>query len=528
MDTDKLFIPMEKEFPSVTTEFVLEEDFIIPDTKPDLNRILLHNCEIICSDTRVQDQKVVVNGQLHFSILYAPEPNGPVLKSLEGTMAFDEQLPMDGVCSSDTIETHLHIEDFTIHIINSRKCNLHALVSFTGVKYELYDLELPNMLEDTVPSADRTSLKENSKDLVTQSKDISFLELTTQKKDLCRLREEIRLPDNFPSIEELLWSRITLGDVEMTPANQKISFSCNLHAFFLYLGEGEEAPIRYLEQTIPYSTVLDCTSSETGLLPNIHYQLSSSMVEPRPDADGEIRVFVVEQSLSVSIRLYRERQISILADVFHCKKDCLLTKQNVTLHRLCQHNCSKQTIQGRFPLVTSQEILQLIYPNCNLQVETPRITEEGLELYGSLEVQSLYLGDQDQCPYNSLSASIPFQHTILIPGMEESALCAVHVSFDKVHITSFSATEAELSAQVTYEILVTIPYQEQIITGLGYQEFTPEQRKRLPGIVLYTVKSGDTLWQLAKRYSLPLKRIREDNHLTDDVLSAGQKLLLMR
>ncbi|MDX1643804.1 MAG: LysM peptidoglycan-binding domain-containing protein, partial [Thermoanaerobaculia bacterium] len=46
------------------------------------------------------------------------------------------------------------------------------------------------------------------------------------------------------------------------------------------------------------------------------------------------------------------------------------------------------------------------------------------------------------------------------------------------------------------------------------------------GEITYTVRSGDSLWSLAKRYGTTVDRIRQDNGLTNNVLQPGQKLTL--
>jgi nucleoid-associated protein YgaU len=52
--------------------------------------------------------------------------------------------------------------------------------------------------------------------------------------------------------------------------------------------------------------------------------------------------------------------------------------------------------------------------------------------------------------------------------------------------------------------------------------------KRLPGICGYIVKSGDTLWDIAKRYYTTIERIMETNKLASESLKPGMKLLITR
>ena len=52
--------------------------------------------------------------------------------------------------------------------------------------------------------------------------------------------------------------------------------------------------------------------------------------------------------------------------------------------------------------------------------------------------------------------------------------------------------------------------------------------KNLPGMVIYMVKEGDSLWQIGKEYYIPVEAIKTMNGLTKDEIQPGDKLLLMK
>lgn len=517
MDLNKQLVHMEKEYPSVSTEFVIEEDLIIPDSKPDIVQILLHRNDLFISETRIQDQKINICGTLHFSMLYSPEGNMGILNCIQGEIPFDEQIQMDGITASDNIQVTADVEDLNIRIINSRKCNLHALISLSAVKYELYDLSLPIPFDSIDDS-----------NFIQKTKNLEFLELATLKKDICRIREEIRLPDNFPCIDTMLWNNVSLNDVEIIPANGKLSLSCNLQIFFIYAGEGEDRPVRYLEQTIPFSTSLECNTSEPGMVPNITYQISSSQVDVRNDSDGEARIVSTEQILDLNIRLYNENKITILEDLYHCKQECKLIQKNAIFQELCEHITSRQNIQGISKISSGNNVLQLVYPSCQLTTDTPKIIDHGIEICGSLQVQSLYLSSSDEIPYDSFTTTIPFCHQIEINDITEDALSSVMISLDKVTLSSISSNEEEINASVNYEILVTRPAKEELIENYICSDFDTDKINQMPSMVIYVVKPGDSLWKIAKHYHVSVDSIMADNNLTCDLIMPGQKLLIVR
>ncbi len=43
---------------------------------------------------------------------------------------------------------------------------------------------------------------------------------------------------------------------------------------------------------------------------------------------------------------------------------------------------------------------------------------------------------------------------------------------------------------------------------------------------IYTVQSGDNLWQISRRFNTTVNELRRLNNLTSDILSIGQTLLI--
>ena len=61
-----------------------------------------------------------------------------------------------------------------------------------------------------------------------------------------------------------------------------------------------------------------------------------------------------------------------------------------------------------------------------------------------------------------------------------------------------------------------------IIVGQKLKVYPPESG----GDVVYTVKDGDNLTKIAKKYNVTVDYIKKKNNLKSDILKAGQKLKL--
>ena len=59
---------------------------------------------------------------------------------------------------------------------------------------------------------------------------------------------------------------------------------------------------------------------------------------------------------------------------------------------------------------------------------------------------------------------------------------------------------------------------------IGQQLIIPVNEQMSEGVAIYTVKPGDSLYSIAKKYDTTVVRIKELNNLTSDLLSIGQQL----
>ena len=163
---------------------------------------------------------------------------------LESGIPFEEKLNMQGVSAADTVTAQGEVEDLSIGLINSRKLNIQSVITLTAKTEELYDEEIPIALP-------MLSEEENVEYCKTP---IRLAEIVICKNDIFRIREEVSLPGGYPNFFQILWSSVTLGDMEWKVTSEKIILQGEVHIFVLYEGEGEDHPIRTFESVLPFGS----------------------------------------------------------------------------------------------------------------------------------------------------------------------------------------------------------------------------------------------------------------------------------
>ena len=59
-------------------------------------------------------------------------------------------------------------------------------------------------------------------------------------------KEEIPLPSSYPNIYQILWSNVSLRDVEFKPQEEKLAVQGDIQVFVLYEAEGGGAVYSFL------------------------------------------------------------------------------------------------------------------------------------------------------------------------------------------------------------------------------------------------------------------------------------------
>jgi hypothetical protein len=497
-------------------QLTLDDDFNVPDVKPDIYKIIKEQGGVKINDVKMLNSKLMVKGSLYFNMLYLSDENQRPVHNISGEVPFEEVIQLNDTCAGDDAIVNWELEDLSTGIINSRKISVKSIVRLAVLVEELYD-------EATAVSV------EGDDNVEFISKNITVTNIAVDKKDTFRVKDQVHLPSNKGNIAEILYSELELRNTEVRLQEDRFSVKGELLAFILYSSEDEENPIDYMETEIPFSSVIECNGCSEDMIEDIDFSILSRNIDIMPDMDGEERILDIEAVIEMGIKIFEEEDLELLNDVYspHCELTPVMKEANY--ENLLVKNNSKVRVYDRVKVPSNQPgVLQICHSSGAVKIDEINLGENELEVNGVLEVQILYICADDNRPFNSIKGIIPFAQVIEVRGIKSNSIYNVKSTLEQLSVMMLDSEEIEVKAGIGLNAIVFDIIREPIITDLKVTELDYEKLREMPSMVGYIVKNQDSLWTIAKKFYTTRGRIMELNHLEEETIKPGDKLLIMK
>jgi len=513
MDSEKKYFMIYQQGKEITDQFCLDDDFNVPDTKRDVQRIIMTEGNIQIDELKCVENYIRVIGKMLFKVLYVTDEGETKITSLEGKIPFEEMVYADEEVLDNVFAKEADI-NLSVNVIHSRKLNLKAVV----------DLKIAS---DGQQEAELLTDVSDSTNLYKKYEENSFLKLFTVKRDTYRIKEEVSLGGTRETIGTLLWSNVISRKLDTRICPDEIHLQGELMFFGFY--ESVDGKVDWIEQMIPYQGKISCYGAKDSMYHQIYPQLRDVTIDVRMDEDGEMRIFGVEATLEVRLVIYEEEKIQILGDMYSLEKQCDIVCQEMKMEQLLMQNHSKCKVTEKLSLPEiKDDILQICHSSAQAQIDQVEVEDRGLRVEGSLHVNFLYVKPNDEIPFDVWQGMVPFSCQVECNGICQDVDYELLGCVEQISIGLLGNGEIEVKAVLAIRSFMKRPIIIQTIGEIQMHPVNYRDQERVPGIIGYIVKDEDTLWNLAKKYSTTVESIREINNLEKTQLKSGQKILIFR
>lgn len=516
MNLSKTYIQVPKYKNTAALQMTLDNDFNVPDTKPDIERLIQEKGTLNIRDIRPAKDKCIIRGELAFGIFYMGDEGNGQLQSIEGKISFEETVNMDGLEDTDQVSVRWDMEDLRTAMINSRKISVRSIVVLHVSALRLGEEEVATAMED-------------GPDLWVQNRTIQLTGCCIRQKDQLRVREETAIPANRPNMMEIIWHQENMENMEIKLQDGGILIWGQLSLFLLYRDETMENPVNDVELNVPVEGRIELPEVMQEMIPDVKVYMNQLNLDIRNDKDGEARIVGIEAVLAADIHIYQEETIKLLQDIYSPKTALIPENKTLILDNLVLKNQSRCPVKERVRLSSEGvRMLQICHTRANVKIDQMELSEDGILVEGVVYLGILYISADDRKPVNSAKAAIPFSYVIEAENISGEDIYDVYPGLGQLTATMTDSDEIEVKMVISLDASIFKPIEIQVVTQVREEPLDFEKIEAMPGMTGHVVTQEDTLWTLAKKYGAAPEDIREINSIVGDELPVGQPILIMK
>ncbi|MBQ9887008.1 MAG: DUF3794 domain-containing protein [Lachnospiraceae bacterium] len=514
MELEKKTVQFDKLKEQAIYQMTFDDDFIVPDTNPDIGQIVMSDGRVELEETRRLAGRAKIKGRLYFKMMYNPEYGGDVFV-MRGALPFDEAVNMEQLDEKDYLHVKPEIDDLTVEMINSRKISVRAVITFKLSAEEVSNEEVA-----------RTFNGDENCEVITGQVDIS--KIAVLQKDTLRVKLETEISSGQPNVGRIIWDESELRNVDVKAGDGELVVNGEINVYIMYAAEDERIPVQWLERSIPFTGNVELPYAVQEMIPFVEVNLAHADINLMPDNDGETRIFTIDGLLELDIRLFEDDRVTYLSDIYSTAADISPVMKDIRMESVLVKNISKFKANGRIAVNSDERMLQICRCRGNVKIDDSEITDEGVRIEGALLVNVLFMTSDDKNPMRAVKGAIPFSYIMEAKNIDDGCSYQIKTCLEQLSAMLLGNDELEIKASILAELLVRREMDIPVVSDIEIKPFDLERIAMLPGISGYVVREGDTLWKIAKKYHAGLDSIREINGLKSYEVYPGDRLIIVK
>lgn len=507
MDIEKKGIDIVKTVYEGDIKSSAEGSIIVPDAKPDILRVSEVTAEAYLVEKQIEDGKITLKGKVRISIMYMPEGEEKVLESINGCLEFCETLKRSEFKEDMTLCAFCDVEKVMYKVLNSRKIGIETKIL---ISVSVFTNEYKEMVSGVLSDNIQIKNKEISVTGAQQYEEFSF-----------SVDEEIDFPKE-KNVTKLLKADMCILSKENRALDGKLVIKGALGVCILYCDEAGK--YNHLDCELPFTEVFDVSWLSEDEECEISYEIGETTYELVNAAEEAPRLKVTAD-IGVGVKADKKENLSLIDDCYFTNSDCSFSYEDVKMQSIATQIRFSQVLKQLLTKEDGAPDIKSVYRvQAKPFITSSKIENGKLDVSGKVTVYVLYLTDDEENPLASIKEDVPFNYLLDCDGQiadENNIILSVECEHISYIINSKEAVEVRCGLVICGKIVNIL--NESIISDISEE---PRENTE-SGIVIYFVKEGDSLWDIAKHYRIKTDDILESNGLDAEYSpSKGEKLII--
>ena len=510
----------------------IQGDMIVPDSKPDILNTISTSGNVCIYKKEVMEGKIKLDGNILEYIMYLADITGDAvlstatesstgennrndtmdnttnnnirvnnIRGLNTNLDFSETFNIPELENEMNVDINPIIKLIECKVINGRKIGIKVTLE---IEMKVYSKEIIEVVTDL-----------NDENIQVLGKNIKVNSLLGEGTTKASIKENISIP-NTDNLAEILSAQICLVDKDIKISYNKILAKSDVEIKMVYLTE--EGQICMMQSKVPLVGFIDMPNIKEENICETTYVTKNIIIKPNSIEEHSV---YVEMEVEISCMTYEEKEIRIIQDMYRPgqKMNFDTTMVNTMTNKQCKKNICSIREKVNIPEMENGKIVDV---TINPIINKENKINGKIIFEGEIELNFIYT-DNSTVGINTKKLTIPFEQTV--NDIDTTNNCKAETTVE-VNTQEFLNQTGVVSSNVdlnfetnTYKSLA-IP----VISGITMEE---AENAEDYSVIIYIVRSGDTLWKIAKRFGSTVDDIARVNGMNNlDKINVGEKIYI--
>lgn len=482
---------------------VVEGDMIVPDIKPDILNTISTTGNVCIYKKEVLEGKIRIDGDVNVYVMYLADNENGTTRSLNNSIDFTQVIDFDECNSNMSLDENVSIKSIECKVLNGRKINIKATLQ---IEAKVYSNENVDIIKEVNNLCDVQSLRS----------DLQINSLVGEGTSRAYAKDTIVI-DNIDNLAEVLKVDLSIINKDIKISYNKVLAKADINAKILYLTEDNR--IRMTENNIPVMGFIDIENISDDNLCDMKYKLKNMLVKPNSVEEHSI---YVEVEIELYCRVYENKQIEIIQDLYSPSEDLCFNQRNInTMSEKCM---VKDVCNIRQKVAVPEINGNQIYDVSGKPVILAQNITNGRAMFeGEVQLNFLYASN-NVTEVDTRQCNVPFNFTMNSDNLNSN--CDIDTEMEIKNQDFIVGTDGYIDVKIDLEFSLNVSktIKINVIDEVNVDE---SRQREIYSMIIYFVKPGDTLWNIAKKFRSTVSDIARVNNIEDENrIYPGQQLFI--
>lgn len=483
---------------------IIEGDAIVPDIKPDILSAINTTGNICIYKREVLDGKIRIDGSVEVYIIYLADNDKDMARSLKTNIDFTKLVDLEKCKIGMRLDEEIKIKSIECKILNGRKVNVKVTL---GIDVKVYSNE-------NIEFVDKIN---NIQDIQCLNQNLSMNSLVGAGDSKTYAKDTIVI-DNIDNLAEILKVNIDIINKDIKISYNKVLGKAEAYIRIMYLTEDDR--INCVESKIPIMGFVDLPEVSEENFCDMKYKIKNIIVKPNSAEEHSI---YVEIEVELFCMVYEEKEITIMQDLY--SPICNLNFKQKNIKTVTGKTAVNDVCQIRQKITIPELNGNKIYDvDVNANIINQTIFNGRISYEGEIELNFIFESN-NIAKIDTKIQKIPFDFSVDINNINDSSYITTEIEVRNKEFIVNQSSEIDCNIELNFNVNVSNTIDIKVIENIEKNEDKSEKYS----MIIYFVKPGDTLWNIAKRFKSTVADIVRINEIeNENKIDIGEQLFIPR